>query len=404
MNLWTTVGVALQSLTANRLRSALTMLGIAIGVLAVILCTAVGSGARQQVLGQIEALGSNSIIVMPGQERRGAVSLGIGSKPSLKLKDVAAIRKSCPHVVAVIAQLQRAAQVKYDGQNTSTTIVCSEPDLLSVQKFRIETGRFITERDEQGSRKVCVLGKTTARTLFGDSKPIGRLVRIKGIAFKIVGLMALKGSAMFGNPDDQVYIPVTTGMRTVFGLDYITQITAQASSSDSSQQALNEIDATLRREHRLAPGVAADYTLASQAELLKSVGTIAQLMTLLLAGIASIALFVGGIGIMNIMIVSVTERTREIGIRKAVGAKKRDILVQFLVEAMTVSVLGGILGIVTGVGLATLIAALLKWSPIVSPLWISISFFSSLFIGVFFGIYPAYQAAQMDPIEALRHQ
>jgi putative ABC transport system permease protein len=402
MNIWSNVWVALQSLATNKLRSSLTMLGITIGVLSVILCTSVGNGVRQQVLGQVQALGSNSIIVMPGQQRRGAVTVGL--QPSLKLKDAAAIRKECPSIAAVASTLQRSAQVKYGSENTNTNIICTEPDLPTIQNFRVEMGRFINDQDVTAMRKVCVVGKTTARTLFGDNAPLGQRLRIKGVAFKIVGLMALKGSAMFGDPDDQVYIPVTTGMKLVFGVDYITQLNTQVAGTAENQQAKDELDKTLRKTHRLADTAEADYTILSQAELLQSVNLIGQALTLLLASIASITLLVAGIGIMNIMIVSVTERTREIGIRKAVGAKKRDILFQFLIEAMTVSVLGGTIGIVAGVAISSLIAWWLGWSSIVSVFWISVSFFSSTAIGVFFGIYPAYQAAQLDPIEALRYQ
>lgn len=402
MNIWSNVWVALQSLAANKLRSALTVLGITIGVLSVILCTAVGNGVRQQILGQVQALGSNSIIVFPGQQKKGGIA--IGTQPSLKPKDAVAIRKECPSIIAVASTLQRPAQVKFRNKNSTINIICTEPDYLIIQNFHIESGRFLSERDVTAMRKVCVVGKTTARTLFGDNVPLGQMVRIKGAPFKIVGIMALKGSAMFGNPDDQVYIPVTAGMKVVFGVDYITQLNAQVAGVPQNEQAIKELDKTLRKMHRLRSTEEADYTILSQAELLRSVNTIGTALTLLLAGIASISLLVGGIGIMNIMIVSVTERTREIGIRKAVGAKNRDILFQFLIESVTVTLLGGTIGILAGLGISNLIASLLGWSSIVSPFWIVTSFFSSTAIGIFFGIYPAYQAAQLDPIEALRYQ
>jgi ABC-type antimicrobial peptide transport system permease subunit len=402
MNIWSNIWVALQSLTTNKLRSALTVLGITIGVLSVILCTAVGNGVRQQILGQVQALGSNSIIVFPGQQKRGGVA--IGTKPSMKPKDAAAIRKECPSIVAVSATLQRPAQIKFGNKNSTTNIICTEPDYLVIQNFRIESGRFITERDVSSMKKVCVIGKTTAQDLFGNDVPLGKMIRIQGVAFRIIGIMALKGSAMFGNPDDQVYIPVTAGMKLVFGVDYVTQLNAQVGEVTKNDQAKQELEKTLRKMHRLKDGEEADFTILSQAELLRSVGIIGTALTLLLAGIASISLVVGGIGIMNIMIVSVTERTREIGIRKAVGARNRDILLQFLIESMTVTLLGGTIGILAGLGISNLIASLLGWSSIVSPFWIVASFASSTAIGVFFGIYPAYQASQLDPIEALRYQ
>jgi putative ABC transport system permease protein len=402
MNIWSNIWVALQSLTTNKLRSALTVLGITIGVLSVILCTAVGNGVRQQILGQVQALGSNSIIVFPGQQKRGGVA--IGTKPSMKPKDAAAIRKECPSIVAVSATLQRPAQIKFGNKNSTTNIICTEPDYLIIQNFRVESGRFITERDVSSMRKVCVVGKTTAQDLFGNEVPLGKMIRIQGVAFRIIGIMALKGSAMFGNPDDQVYIPVTAGMKLVFGVDYVTQLNAQVGDISKNEQAKQELEKTLRKAHRLKDGDEADFTILSQAELLRSVNVIGTALTLLLAGIASISLVVGGIGIMNIMIVSVTERTREIGIRKAVGARNRDILFQFLIESMTVTLLGGTIGILAGLGISNLVASLLGWSSIVSPFWIVASFASSTTIGIFFGIYPAYQASQLDPIEALRYQ
>lgn len=402
MNIWSNIWVALQSLTTNKLRSALTVLGITIGVLSVILCTAVGNGVRQQILGQVQALGSNSIIVFPGQQKRGGVA--IGTKPSMKPKDATAIRKECPSIVAVSATLQRPAQIKFGNKNSTTNIICTEPDYLVIQNFLVESGRFITERDVSSMKKVCVIGKTTAQDLFGNDVPLGKMIRIQGVAFRIIGIMALKGSAMFGNPDDQVYIPVTAGMKLVFGVDYVTQLNAQVGDVTKNEQAKRELEKTLRKMHRLKDGDEDDFTILSQAELLRSVNVIGTALTLLLAGIASISLIVGGIGIMNIMIVSVTERTREIGIRKAVGARNRDILFQFLIESMTVTLLGGTIGILAGLGISNLIASLLGWSSIVSPFWIIASFASSTAIGVFFGIYPAYQASQLDPIEALRYQ
>ncbi len=402
MNIWSNVWVALQSLTANKLRSALTVLGITIGVLSVILCTAVGNGVRQQILGQVEALGSNSIFIIPGQQRRGGVA--VGTKPTLKPKDAVAIRKECPSIVAVAATLQRPAQLKFGNKNSTTDVICTEPDYLIIQNFHIESGRFITVKDVNSMRKVCVVGKTTAKNLFGSAAPLGQMIRIKGVAFKIIGIMALKGSAMFGNPDDQVYIPVTTGMKVVFGVDYVTQLNAQVGEISKNERAKQELEKTLRKTHRIKDGEEADFSILSQAELLRSVNTIGTVLTLALAGIASISLIVGGIGIMNIMIVSVTERTREIGIRKAVGAKNRDILFQFLIESVTVTLLGGTIGILAGLGISNGIASYLGWSSVVSPFWIAVSFISSTLIGVFFGIYPAYQASQLDPIEALRYQ
>ena len=404
MDVWENIMVALQGLIANKLRSALTMLGIIIGVLAVIVGTAIGQGSRQDVLKKIQALGSNTITVFSGQQRRGAVSFGQGSSQSLTMKDVEAIRKNCPSVIAAMPQVQRSAQVKYGNQNTSTSIVCTTPEYPQIRNFRVETGAFFTDKDVRGMRKVCVVGKTTAQNLFGDAAPIGKSLRIKGINFKIIGLMALKGAALFGDPDDQIYVPVTTGMKMVFGVDNINQIYAQVASLDRSAQAVSEIEAAMRKSHKLLPSADSDFMIRTQAEFMQTQNEAGQAFTYLLSGIAAVALLVGGIGIMNIMLVSVTERTREIGIRKAVGARNADILFQFLIESMTLSILGGLIGIAAGFSLSGIIGSALGWPTEIDPLWVGIAFFSSATIGVVFGVYPAYQAAQLDPIEALRYQ
>jgi putative ABC transport system permease protein len=404
MDLWENILVALQGLIANKLRSALTMLGIIIGVLAVIVGTAIGQGSRQDVLEKIQSLGSNTVTVFSGSQRRGAVSFGMGSQQSLTLKDVEAIRKNCPSVVAATPILQRSAQVKYGNQNTNTSIVCTGPEYPQIRNFRVESGAFFTEKDVRSMKKVCIVGKTTAETLFGQSVPIGKSVRIRGINFKIIGIMALKGAALFGNPDDQIYVPVTTGMKQIFGTDNLSQISAQVANLDRSAVAVQEMETALRKSHKLLPSAESDFSIRTQAEFMQTQEQAGQAFTFLLSGIAAVALLVGGIGIMNIMLVSVTERTREIGIRKAVGARNNDILIQFLIESMTLSVLGGLIGIAAGFGLSGIIGNALGWPTLISPLWVGIAFFSSATIGVVFGVYPAYKAAQLDPIEALRYQ
>jgi putative ABC transport system permease protein len=404
MDIWENVWVALQGLAANKLRSSLTMLGIIIGVLAVILGTAIGQGSRAQILDRIQSLGSNAITVFPGQSRQGPARGGQGSAVSLTLADADAIRKNCPTVIGVAPQVQRSAQVKYGNQNTSTSIVCTTPEFLAIRGFRVETGDFFTDRDVRGHRKVCVVGKTTAQTLFGESTPIGKSLRIKGINFKIIGLLALKGSALFGDPDDQIVIPVTTGMKQVFGVDSVSQIYAQTARAEEADKAAAEIEDALRKSHKLAASAESDFSVRTQQEFMQLGDQSSQTLTFLLTGIAAVALLVGGIGIMNIMLVSVTERTREIGIRKAVGAKNFNILFQFLIEALTLSVMGGLIGILGGVLASSLISSLLGWPTQISPFWVTVAFCSSAGIGVFFGIYPAWKAAQLDPIEALRYQ
>jgi ABC-type antimicrobial peptide transport system permease subunit len=300
--------------------------------------------------------------------------------------------------------LQRNAQVKYGNQNTSTNIICTGPEYPQIRNFRIETGQFLSDKDVRSMRKVCVVGKKTAETLFGSSVPIGKSLRIRGINFKIIGIMALKGAALFGDPDDQIYIPVTTGMKMVFGADNVSQIYAQVANLERSAQAVQEIEEALRKAHKLLPSAESDFVIRTQAEFMQTQEQAGQAFTFLLSGIAAVALLVGGIGIMNIMLVSVTERTREIGIRKAVGARNSDILMQFLIESMTLSVLGGLIGIAAGFGLSGFIGSALGWPTAISMLWVGIAFCSSATIGVVFGVYPAYKAAQLDPIEALRYQ
>jgi len=404
MNLWENILVALGGLAANKLRAALTMLGIIIGVLAVILSTAIGQGSRQQILDRIQSLGSNSITVFAGQMRQGPVGGGQGSSVALKMKDVDAITKNSPSVSAVAPQLSRSAQVKYGNKNTNTSIVATTPEFLSIRGFAVAEGAFFTTTDVRSRRKVCVVGNTTAQNLFGDAAPVGKTLRIQGIQFKIVGLLAVKGSAMMGDPDDQIVIPITTGMTQVFGSDSLSNIYAQTEKAEDATRASQEIAAALRKSHRLKDSEEDDFSVRTQQEFLQFSDQSSQTLTFLLTGIAAVALLVGGIGIMNIMLVSVTERTREIGIRKAVGATATNILLQFLIEAATLSILGGLLGIAGGFGACALITAIAGFPTVISPVWVAISFGTAAAIGLFFGIYPAYKAAQLDPIEALRYQ
>jgi len=405
MNIWENIQIALTGLATNALRSALTMLGIIIGVLAVILGTAIGQGSREQVLSRIQSLGSNSITIFPGQMRNGPVGGGQGSSVTLKISDADAIRRDCSLVTGVAPQVQRSAQVKYGNQNTSTSIVCTTPEFLSIRGFSVGSGQFWTDGDVRGHRKVCVVGQTTATNLFGEGvAPVGKSLRIQGINFQIVGLLAVKGSAMFGDPDDQIVIPITTGMKQVFGVDNISNIYAQTAKAEDATAASAQIEESLRKSHKLKATEESDFSVRTQQEFMEIQDASSQTLTFLLTGIAGVALLVGGIGIMNIMLVSVTERTREIGIRKAIGAQEGDILLQFLIEATTLSVLGGALGIVGGFAVCTLVTAFLGFATSIMPFWVVVSFLSSAAIGVFFGIYPAYKAARLDPIEALRYQ
>jgi len=404
MNLAENIRVALQGLGANKLRSALTMLGVIIGVLAVILGTAIGQGSRQQVLARIQSLGSNVITIYPGEQRSGAVRMGIGSSQTMKLEDVDAIRRECPSVVNAAPRIRSSAQVKFGNRNTNTSIIGTTPEYFAIRNYHLERGHAFTQRDVKGMRKVGLVGKTAAQNLFGDSAPLGKSLRIRGIRFRIVGLMGLVGGEAFGDPDDQIYIPITTGMKMVFGQDYIERIYAQAASMEKTAQAVAEIETALRKAHRLPPSKNSDFSVRTQAEYMETQEAAAQTFTLLLTGIAATSLLVGGIGIMNIMLVSVTERTREIGLRKAVGAKNANILFQFLIESMTLSLFGGLIGIGAGFLVSKGVGTWLGWLTIISPMWVGVAFVSSATIGIVFGVYPAWKAAQLSPIEALRYE
>ena len=404
MNLWENVLVALQGLAANKMRSTLTMLGITIGVFAVILGTAIGQGARQQILGQVQALGSNSITIFPDSSRGGTVPRGSQSGEDLTLEDAEKILANCPTVIRVAPQVQRGAQVKFRNKSAETNIVCTTPDFLEIRGYTVAQGTFFSDRDVRGRRKVCVVGKTTATKLFGEGTPVGKSMRIQNINFRIAGILEPKGSAMFGDPDDQIVIPLTTGMKQVFGVDAISTIYAQTAEAEDADKAVSEIEDVLRKTHNIKANEANDFDVRSQQELMQFGDNATQILTFLLSGIAGVALLVGGIGIMNIMLVSVTERTREIGIRKAVGARNFNIMFQFLIEALTLSILGGLMGIGGGFAVAALLTKFTSVPALVSWLWVSIAFSVSAGIGIFFGIYPAYKAAQLDPIEALRFQ
>ena len=404
MNIWENILVALQGLTSNKLRSALTMLGITIGVFSVILGTAIGQGARQELLGRVQALGSNSIIIFADPSRGGTVQ-GNGTKSDeLTLEDSDYILENSPLVTRIAPQVLRPAQVKFRNKSASTNIVCTTPDYTEIAGYNLEAGAYFSERDVRGRRKVCVVGKTVATKLFGEGAPIGKTLRIQRINFRIVGLLKSKGSSLFGDPDDQILIPLTTGMKQVFGEDNVSMISAQAANANDSPRAVKQIKEALRRRHKIRPPEQDNFDVRSQQELMQFGDTATQILTYLLSGIAGVALLVGGIGIMNIMLVSVTERTREIGIRKAMGARNFNILFQFLIEALTLSVTGGLIGIGGGYLVAALLTTYTPIPAVVSPLWVSIAFFVSAGIGVFFGIYPASKAAQLDPIEALRFQ
>lgn len=404
MNLSECIRVALDGLSANKVRSALTMLGVIIGVGAVIAMIAIGQGAREQTMNAIQSMGTNVLAVMSGQSRTGAVRGGMGSVQTLTYDDALAIEKGCPAIIKVSPELRMNATVKYMRMNTNTTILGTSPDYPSIRNFQVEKGRFFTNVDVQSIRRVGVIGPTAAQNLFGQSSPLNKVVRINGINCKIIGVMKAKGSSGFSDQDDQIFLPITTAMRRVFGVDFLRSISCQARTMNQMEEASAQIEALLRKRHKIGAASQSDFMVRNQVEFMETADQTSGTFTMLLAGIAAVSLLVGGIGIMNIMLVSVTERTREIGIRKAVGARSRDILLQFLIEAVVLSLLGGFIGILFGVGAAELLAKTAGWSVSISIPIIFLAFGFAAGVGVFFGIYPARKASALRPIDALRYE
>jgi len=396
-----TVRIALRALQVHKLRSLLTMLGIIIGVGAVVAMLSVGQGASQQVQQRIASLGSNVLQVFPGSATTGGVRMGAGSNVrSLTLDDANAIGAACPDVIAVAPIASRGAQVVYSNQNWATNITGTTPDYLTVRSWDIAEGNMFTGDDVNAAAKVCVLGQTLVDNLFALEDPIGAVVRIRNIPFTVTGVLTVKGS----DQDDIVLVPVTAAQRRLTGNSWVNRIMVSAVSQKRSSAAQEEVTQLLRVRHEIRTDADDDFTVRNMADIASAVQQSSRILTLLLASIASVSLLVGGIGIMNIMLVSVTERTREIGIRMAVGAKGRDVLLQFLVEAVVTSLLGGVMGILFGVGVSQLIGLLAKWATPIVPGAILLAFFFSALVGIFFGYYPARRAASLDPIEALRYE
>ena len=404
------IRIALRALKVNRLRSALTMLGIIIGVAAVIAMVAVGSGATARIQQQIQAIGSNLIMVMPGSVTSNGIRLGSGAGVTLSEDDARAIAAECPAVAAVAPTVRGAAQVMYGNNNWATSIQGTTPDFLTIREQPVARGTAFTTEDVSSAAKVVVLGQTVAQNLFGDADPTGQTIRIKNVPFLVDGVLSAKGQSPTGqDQDDLVLIPISTAKRQVTGSNQanagsVGSIMVQAINAAAMDQAQQEVAALLRQRHRMQAGQDDDFTIRNLSEVFAAQESSARVMSILLGAIASVSLIVGGIGIMNIMLVSVTERTREIGLRLAIGAKTNDILSQFLVEAVTLSILGGVMGIVIGVGASLLISYFAKWNTLVSPMSIALAFVFSGLVGVFFGYYPARKAALLDPIDALRYE
>jgi putative ABC transport system permease protein len=399
------VKIAAQSIQKNKMRAALTMLGIIIGVAAVIVMVAVGFGARTRIRAQINNLGTNMIVITPGATQQGGVSQGAQAFANLSVEDVDKIRRESQLVSAVSPVVVTRAQVLGDGANWRTMINGVDTDYQTIRDWQTSSGDFFMPDDVNGMRKVVVLGKTVADQLFPGTDPVGQEVQIRNVPFDVVGVLAAKGQTASGSDsDDVVLMPFTTARTALSGRSFIPQILASTASEGDIPAAQEEIRALLRESRRIGEGDADDFTVRNQNDLAEAAESSTQVMTLLLAAIASISLLVGGIGIMNIMLVSVTERTREIGIRLALGARGSDVLTQFLVESIVMGVLGGVAGLAIGVAGAKTLAHFTGWSTVISPLIAMIAVVFSGAVGVFFGFYPARKAAALNPIEALRYE
>ncbi|HXU91117.1 MAG TPA: ABC transporter permease [Methylomirabilota bacterium] len=402
--------IALRSLRVNKLRTALTMLGIMIGVGAVIAMVSIGSGAQARVAEQIQSLGSNLIIVLSGSSNAAGVRLGHGSQLTITEDDAAAIAREVPLIQVAAPSSRGTAQIVYGNLNWSTQIQGITADYFEARDWPVDAGRPVLNEDVDGATKIALLGQTTAENLFGDADPIDQIIRIKKVPFTVVGVLSRKGQSSWGqDQDDVVMIPLSTAKKKVLGVSQanarsVNAISVKVRAGEDMAEAEAQVRALLRQRHRLQPYQDDDFWLRNLSEVLQTQEESSKVMTYLLAAIASVSLLVGGIGIMNIMLVSVTERTREIGLRMAVGARARDILTQFLVEALTLSLIGGVIGIALGVGGSNAISYLAEWRTVLSAEAVVVAFGFAAAIGIFFGFYPARKASRLDPIEALRYE
>lgn len=410
MNLLATIAVALRALRVNALRSGLTMLGIIIGVAAVIAMVAVGAGAQERVNAQIESLGANLLIIFNASSRQGGARQGAGSRLSLTLDDALAIQE-IDSVALASPTVAGRTQLIFGNLNWSATTQGTTPEYFPLREWQVVDGRIFGPEEVRRAAKVAVLGQTVVENLFVDQDPVGETIRIKKVPFEVIGVLDKKGQNSFGqDQDDVVLIPISTARKRVLGTsararpDSVSIIMVKAVSAARLKEAEDAVNDVLRTRHRTGPGEEDDFRLRNLAEITDARAESQRILTLLLSAVASIALLVGGIGIMNIMLVSVTERTREIGLRMAVGARRKDILVQFLVEAVTLSLIGGFIGVIAGLGGAALIGNLADWPVLIEPLALVIAVAFSAAVGVFFGYYPARKAARLDPIDALRYE
>lgn len=403
-----TFKISLRSLRVNKMRSILTSLGIIIGVSAVIIMLSIGEGAKQRINKEISSMGSNLLMVLSGSTTSSGVRMGSGSQPTLTVKDAEAILKYCPSVSEVAPTVSQVSQLVYSSQNWSTSITGITPGYMPIRLWEIEEGRAITSEDIKNTTKVAVLGSTVTTNLFGDMDPINKTIRIGGMPFKVVGILKPKGQNGMGqDQDDTVLIPITTAQKKLFGTAFpgtVKNISVQAADSESLDSAESEIGELLRERHNLGKNKDDDFTIRNFTQMLETAKQASNTMALLLGSIASVSLLVGGIGIMNIMLVSVTERTKEIGIRMAIGAKAMDIRIQFLVEALLLSLAGGLIGVIIGILGSKAVALFSDMTVVISAVPILVSFGFSGLVGIIFGYYPAYKASLLNPIDALRYE
>ena len=394
--------MAIRSLISHKLRTFLTALGIIIGVASVISMISIGEGARQQTLSTISKFGTNIITIKPGNKKSRHVSTG--KVDTLMLKDATFIEQNVPLITGVAAQVYRSAQLKFRNKNTNTTVRGTGENYRRLANFEMQKGRYFNQQEINVAKRVCVLGATVVKNLFAETNPLGETIKVDGKNFMVIGMTEPKGALSWFDPDDQIFIPVSTAQKRVFGMNHIQSIDVQASKIEDLEVIKEDITQLLRIRHNIANGKENDFYVQNSSQWLNSWGDAAKTFTYLLGGIAAISLMVGGIGIMNIMLVSVTERTREIGIRKAIGAKKKEILEQFLIESVLISFLGGGAGVLLGIGISEIVSNIGEWETIVSTQSILLAFGFSVGIGIFFGFYPANKAANMNPIEALRYE
>ena len=398
--------IAYRSLSKNKLRVLLTMLGIIIGVASVIAMLAIGQGSKQNIEASMANLGINSVMIFPGSINSGGVRMGAGSYSTLTQKDADVIAAKCEFVTDVTPVVSKSSQVIAGNQNWHTMVAGGLNQYFTIRDLKVAIGNTFSVTDEHTAAKVCVIGQTVSTNLFGEGvNPVGKLIRINSIPFKVVGLLAVKGQNTFGQDQDDIIVaPFSTVMKRMLSTLYLNAILASATSEKDIKNAEDQISTLLRIQHKLTPSDQDDFTVRSQADIANTFESISNVMTILLACIAGISLLVGGIGIMNIMLVSVTERTREIGIRMAVGAKSRDVLFQFIIESIFISVLGGIIGILLGILISMFVGRFGGWPVVITGTSIILSFAFSSAVGIFFGWYPARKAANLNPIDALRYE